>query len=798
MRIPGRVSATSVRFGIAARVLRVPALQVFRGIAALAAFGGTFAAFGTFAPLGGSGGLLALDPQMTAEPRSDLCLPADPTGGRVVGPWDAVEPPGIQKLVEDTGTEWFVLWDHALGAPRLAYPRAPARLPDAGGITGTGGIAADVAAFIAEHRDFLGVGPEDLAPLEVLPFDDGFHVSALQTHQGIPVRGSAFRMRLNGDRTIRSILPRLARELPAVEPPHLTQDDLDALVEGEGLTEVFSSTLQLAFPAEGGPVAAWGIIGLDQSAEEVEVLFSAVTGERIGSRRTALEFGDRIEAPPAEPAAPPAPEAPEAPEGAAQADGAGGAGDDCPNQAVITGRVTGYSPPPDDPFALATDFSRTRSYPVPGLRILADVYHPSCTHGEIVKTDAEGRFEIHLERIPTDQPYFCLALFSSDRFQIERGLTSVLGQGFSGWGDVTWDLTYNERLEEYASFHLMVYHQMRATIVDAVQQSALQGVAVPRRPVRDLRILLEDGIFVHRYSPSSGSIRLGNDSGSSPTPDGRIRKMVPTIIYHEYGHELIRNLSGDTGSGGAQEGICDAFSVFRANAPFLGYANTGDRVVDPYARNVSLDRTAYPADARTTLAGAFWELWDRTRDGIDPLRPPDPDKASSFAYGLLVRYLGAQHVCGAETCGGLAVEYTPYLGHILAIEADHPRLGGDGDYRTPFENLPQLLESFGRRNLYQQLFIRGDANLDGHIDLSDAVKILGYLFLGDRDTSCPDALDSDDSGTVEITDSILLLAYLFLGGSRLPQPFPRCGVDLTEADGLGCWSTPCRWIGGGY
>lgn len=83
-------------------------------------------------------------------------------------------------------------------------------------------------------------------------------------------------------------------------------------------------------------------------------------------------------------------------------------------------------------------------------------------------------------------------------------------------------------------------------------------------------------------------------------------------------------------------------------------------------------------------------------------------------------------------------------------------------------------------------FIRGDANDDGDVDLSDAVTILGDLFLGTpADAPCLDALDADDTGEVEITDAIYLLDALFTGGDDPPPPFPDPGIDPT-LDPLGC------------
>jgi hypothetical protein len=76
-------------------------------------------------------------------------------------------------------------------------------------------------------------------------------------------------------------------------------------------------------------------------------------------------------------------------------------------------------------------------------------------------------------------------------------------------------------------------------------------------------------------------------------------------------------------------------------------------------------------------------------------------------------------------------------------------------------------------------FIRGDANANETLDLSDALGILSHLFQGDQALSCPDAADADDSGAVEVTDAIRILTYLFLGGGAPAQPFPAPGHDGT-------------------
>lgn len=86
----------------------------------------------------------------------------------------------------------------------------------------------------------------------------------------------------------------------------------------------------------------------------------------------------------------------------------------------------------------------------------------------------------------------------------------------------------------------------------------------------------------------------------------------------------------------------------------------------------------------------------------------------------------------------------------------------------------------------QPHFVRGDVDDSGRLEVTDAVKVLRYLFLSDETAIlCEDAADIDDNGSVVITDAIYLLQHLFNGASAPPYPFPHCGIDIT-VDVLTC------------
>ena len=82
-------------------------------------------------------------------------------------------------------------------------------------------------------------------------------------------------------------------------------------------------------------------------------------------------------------------------------------------------------------------------------------------------------------------------------------------------------------------------------------------------------------------------------------------------------------------------------------------------------------------------------------------------------------------------------------------------------------------------------FVRGDVDMSGVTEITDAIAALRYLFLGNFEPPCLDAVDFDDSGDIALPDAIRILIYLFRDAVQIPEPFPTCGVDPTS-DQLGC------------
>lgn len=83
-------------------------------------------------------------------------------------------------------------------------------------------------------------------------------------------------------------------------------------------------------------------------------------------------------------------------------------------------------------------------------------------------------------------------------------------------------------------------------------------------------------------------------------------------------------------------------------------------------------------------------------------------------------------------------------------------------------------------------FIRGDADYNELINITDPIIILEYLFRDKQlDNKCLDALDTNDDGQIDISDAVFSLLYQFGQNIEMPLPFPNKDIDPT-LDNLTC------------
>ena len=196
--------------------------------------------------------------------------------------------------------------------------------------------------------------------------------------------------------------------------------------------------------------------------------------------------------------------------------------------------------------------------------------------------------------------------------------------------------------------------------------------------------------------------------------------------------------------------------------------------------------------ATSGFAGGFRVLQEASSDGVN-----------GFVYALVLTFTPGPTLPPVSDLSLVHVEYGARPGlvalgpgteslEVTTRVAFHDNLRGEGQ---PVSNVLQArgtIVGFCTRDLNLDLtvlatrpFIRGDANIDSLVDVSDAVTILRSLFFDDTAMACADAADANDDGRVDVSDAVRTFDWLFLGGSAPLPPFPLRGQDPTS-DSLGC------------
>jgi hypothetical protein len=84
-------------------------------------------------------------------------------------------------------------------------------------------------------------------------------------------------------------------------------------------------------------------------------------------------------------------------------------------------------------------------------------------------------------------------------------------------------------------------------------------------------------------------------------------------------------------------------------------------------------------------------------------------------------------------------------------------------------------------------WIRGDGNGDGRVNLTDAVVMLQFLFMGGG-APCQRAMEVNSDGKQDLSDAVTLLNHLFSSGPAPASPFPDCGAAEEK---FPCNKFPC-------
>ena len=301
----------------------------------------------------------------------------------------------------------------------------------------------------------------------------------------------------------------------------------------------------------------------------------------------------------------------------------------------------------------------------------------------------------------------------------------------------------------------------------------------------------------------SGEDTLGaGDFGINISSDGRLD------VLQRVGGQLLEDPAPHPGVDGiVVKGPSSWSAELRVPASLLGNWSPGSRI-GFWLRQT---RQYFWPDGATSMRPSSWAAVAYSED-----RPAGPNRAPSASAGDDQVINAAESVLVPLDAAGsldpdgdeLSYSWTQVSGpavSILAADSEQARFSVSARevtvvYRFRVTVSDSQLESADEVSVVvvpvpdrsepidvggQPFFVRGDVNVNGDLDISDASVVFNWLFLGSADPACVKSSDANDDSSVDITDGIYLLSFLFLGGPQPPAPFPGCGVD-PSADGLSC------------
>lgn len=130
-------------------------------------------------------------------------------------------------------------------------------------------------------------------------------------------------------------------------------------------------------------------------------------------------------------------------------------------------------------------------------------------------------------------------------------------------------------------------------------------------------------------------------------------------------------------------------------------------------------------------------------------------------------------------------EATLSFGNGLSVHDGRVVIGGPFEDHSGIVNPGAGVIASTHAALCDPPFVRGDANQDGVVEISDVVAILDHLFEG-ATTTCEDAFDVNADQSLSISDAFQAIYFLFgTGEPYLFAPYPNCGTNLVSP-GVGC------------
>ncbi len=260
----------------------------------------------------------------------------------------------------------------------------------------------------------------------------------------------------------------------------------------------------------------------------------------------------------------------------------------------------------------------------------------------------------------------------------------------------------------------------------------------------------------------------------------------------------------------------DAKLSFQRSPDGVSYTEVGTRDIGTGTTQVNL-RNETLVGIATTAAGGGSTRVDYREARFPPLNPPftpvppEAPSLTSATGGKNQVSLVWTAPAGGPAPTGYEIHRSAAQGgpYILLVEVpSEPKnytdagLGADTEYCYKLKSKKGASPSASFSNevcartekdtSVGPTFLRGDTDANRSIELTDAVGLLNYLFLGGPKPGCLDAADIDDNGEADISDAIANLNYQFLGGASPADPGPiNCGPDKNQESEQGIPELGC-------
>ena len=247
-----------------------------------------------------------------------------------------------------------------------------------------------------------------------------------------------------------------------------------------------------------------------------------------------------------------------------------------------------------------------------------------------------------------------------------------------------------------------------------------------------------------------------------------IRRLGEDPTYHNFGIEMA-NLGDLDGDGRPEIAIgAPGYAVgSRKNLGWVGiYSTPSFRLVREFQGHdpSSLDTNGDLFGSIIASAG------DVDGDGVQDLLIGTSRTGINADWGLIELRSGrtGSLLAGFEGFQTFRQPFASAMGPLGDID-------GDGKVEFLIGSVDRDEAFVARYDPGLPAFIRGDANGDGEVDLSDAIALLEVFFFDAPMGPCAKAFDFNGDEAIDGYDPLYLIFYLFRRGWSPPTPFPDCG-----------------------